>query len=189
SPYVWLPKRLLPVLPAKVFDSEGALRPEVAKVLCLDANAQHALNEKLANILGEYRALELKNAERTEEHLPGIENGQTVTIQVPALEKEAGELKQQFNAAIREAFGQQRADFIFQRTDGWFDSTRNQFAQEPKTISVVRHPNGTYNVSVKCGNSWLSTGGAIELNHYIPAHLLPIFQEALQPQQLASPAE
>lgn len=182
SPYVWLPKSFLAHLPITLFTDLGELRRDIAGVLCLDSAAQSRLNARLTQVLADYHDLELRHAERTEDHLPGGE-GQKLSFRINPLGDEASGLKQQFESALRETLGQQRADLLLERTGGWFDSSRNQIATEPKTITVVRHADGTYNLALKCGNSWTSHGGRLKLEYLIPAHLLPLFQEIIEEKQ------
>ena len=92
-------------------------------------------------------------------------------------------LKREFEETLRSFLGQQRAELVLKRAAGWLESQFAVAGTEPKTISVGRHPNGTYNLSIQTGNSWFSTGGFGELNQYLPEYLLPLFSDGLnQPQ-------
>ncbi|PWU16802.1 MAG: hypothetical protein C5B50_12710 [Verrucomicrobia bacterium] len=181
SPYVWLRKDFLPQLPVTVFGDDGQLLPQVAEVLCAGPSAYHSLNEKLKHLLAEYKKLEAANVQRIEKPLAGISSdGPQVTVQIKPLVEEGAQLKQQFQAALLQTFGQQRTDLLMQAGNGWFDSRNNDFATEPKTYSVVRHPDGSYNLSIKSGGNWSSVGGIKDISPYIPAHLLPLFSEVVE---------
>jgi hypothetical protein len=185
SPYLWLRKEMLPKLPVEVFTETGALRDEVASILTRDQNQKTTLNANLTRLLAEYRTLEAAKAERTDEHLPGIagQPGDKITVRVQPLPEEGARLKQQFETALRTELGTQRADLVSQTGENWLDSQFSQFGTEPKTISLIRHPGGSYNISIKSGNSWFSTGGPWQaINHQIPIHLRPLFSELIEPE-------
>jgi len=190
SPYVWLRKEILPYLAVKVFTDDGELRPEVASVLTANAQQQRALNTAPPRLLAEYRALEVANAERTDEHLPGIAGeGPKMTIRINPMPEEGARLKQEFEAALRNELGEQRADLLMKLSEGWLDSQFSRFGQVPKTISVIRHPDGTFNVSIQSGHSSTSVGGVPGIENHIPPHLLPLFSDVLNPADVANPTE
>ncbi len=169
------------MLPGSPFTDRAELRQEVAATLALDTTARQALNEKLAGLVGQYRELEAAHAERIDEPLPGItDDGLQVTVRVKPFPEEGERLKQQFKETLREALGQQRAEVVLENAARWLDSQFAASGAEPKTISVVRHPDGTYNISMHTGNSWFSTGGFRELSDHVPDYLLPLFAEALE---------
>jgi hypothetical protein len=183
SPFVWLHKDILPRLPVSPFTEDGAIQPEAASVLTLDDVTQRTLNEQLTRVLEEYRALEVAKAERTDEHLPGIANqkGEKLTVRVQPLPLEGARLKVQFENALHDAVGEQRASLLIQSGETWIDSQFAQFGSEPKIVSVIRHPGGSYNVSIKSGGSWFSTGGPANLMlSQIPPNLRPMFTELFQ---------
>ena len=188
SPYVWLRKEILPYLGVKVFTDDGELRPEVASVLTANAQQQRALNTAAPRLLAEYRALEVANAERTDEHLPGTAgDGPKMTIRIKPMPEEGARLKQEFETALRSELGGQRADLVMKLSEGWLASQFSQFGQVPKTISVIRHPDGTFNASIQSGHSSTSVGGTTTIDKYIPPHLLPLFSDMLSPTDSADP--
>jgi hypothetical protein len=186
SPYVWLRKETIPKLPAAVFTDAGEVQTEVASVLTIAPGEQQTLNAALKRCLAEYQALEVARVEPMDEHLPGIagESGETLTIRVPPLPEEGGRARQQFEATLREALGDQRANLVTQIADGWLDTQFSHAGTESKTISLILHPGGSIGISIKSGNSLLSTGvdkSRPELIHnYIPRHLAPFFKTILQ---------
>ncbi len=184
SPYVWLRKDMLPRLPVSVFTDTGEINSEVALVLTADAKQQQRLNATLARLLSDYRALETAQAHRTEDHLPGIagQDGLKTTVQVDPMPEQGAQVRKQFESALRDELGRQRADLLLQTGEAWLESEFSSSGTEPKTISVIRHPNGSYNISIKSGGSWLSTGGPAQVvTNQIPARFLPLFSDVLEP--------
>ena len=55
---------------------------------------------------------------------------------------------------------------------GWLHQAA---VRESKTISAVRHPDGSFNISIQSGTMSMSTGGDRTLGNHIPPHLLPFF--------------
>ncbi len=192
SPYVWLRKEMVSRLPMSPFTEDGQLRPEVGYVLVVDPAVQRDLNNQLKQLLSDYRALEVAKAEQIDEPLPGIygEKNQIVTIRVQPLVEEGARVKQQFEAALIGSLGAQRAELLLKAGDTWIGSEFAQFGAEPKIISVVRHSADSYNVSIKTGNNWISTGGpAKAVKDQIPPHLRPLFGEWFDEGDTASPAK
>jgi hypothetical protein len=181
SPYVWLPKGLLPVFAVQVFDDQGALRPEVATVLCIPPDTLSQLNQKLADILSDFRAQVALNASRVDQHLPGGGDGLRISVELRPLPDKGAALKQEFQAAVRAACPGQRSELILKGTQGWFSSSRDRFISEAETISVTRHPDGTFNVETRGNNSWTSSSGMTNIQPHLPLQLLPFFPEFLDP--------
>lgn len=180
SPYVWLRKDLVTRLPVSPFNEDGELQPEVGYVLVIDPAVQRALNKRLKQLLQDYRALEVAKAERIDEHLPGIAGakGEKLTIRVQPRPEDGARIKQQFEAALLDALGEQRAGLLKKAGSTWLNSEFAQFGAEPKIISVVRHSADSFNVSIKTGGSWISTGGPASATLIqIPVHLRPLFSE------------
>lgn len=177
SPYVWIRKEIAPRLPIEAFSKDATLHPGVAMVLAIDSSAERRLNGELRRILRSYQEQELANAELVDEPLPGIgiRDGPTVTVRVQPLPEEGAGVKQEFEAALRSELGEQRAELLWQSAKSWLDSQFSHFGTEPKVISAVRHPNGTHNIAFKTGDNWLSVGGVLSLEEYVPGHLLPLF--------------
>lgn len=182
SPYVWYRKEIFPRLPVQVFTDKGEIRREVASVLDADQRQQTSLNVTLSRLVAEYRALEVANAERIEEHeahISGME-GPKVTLRIKPLPEEGARMKQDFEIALRNELGEQRANLVMQLGAPWFNAQFSQFGADPKIISLVQHRNGTYNISIKNGQRRMSAGGVRKLTDYIPSQLIPFFTEALQ---------
>jgi hypothetical protein len=177
SPYIWLRKDSLSDLPITCFAANGELLPQVATVLCVEPATQQAINTQLRELLTQYHALEVANAEPWSDHLPGESAGdKKVSIRIKPLEDQGSGLKQQFANLLRNDLGEQRANLILQSTD-WFDSRDNGLASEPKIYTAARTTDGRYRVTVKSASSWFSTSGFKNLGDYVPAHLLPMFSE------------
>ncbi|MDB6029625.1 MAG: hypothetical protein JWM68_5848 [Verrucomicrobiales bacterium] len=184
SPYIWMQKDKLPGFPVEPFDSNGTIRDEVLTVFAADKKQRAALAASLPALLEEYRALELAKVKTLDEPLAGIDkDGPLKTVSIEPLPKEGALLKEKFNGKLREILGDQRAGLLDGLAKDWADQ---QFGQsgEPKTISLVRHPSGYYNLSVKSKNHWMSCGIApgtekIMLPNNIPPHILPMFADVI----------
>jgi len=186
SPYVWINKKLLPKFPVQPFGSDGALNAGVARVLAASPEQVAALNQTLNGLITEFRTEEAAHAERTDEHLQGIAEaeGDKVTILVEPMPELGAHLRERFETAVREYLGPQRSELLLETAQGW---VQEQFGwthapsggppPEPRTFSVVRHPDSTFNITIRSGNGWMSVGGPNSLNDYIPAHLRHFFAE------------
>jgi hypothetical protein len=177
SPYVWLRKDILPSFPFRPFGGNGALDPSFGSLLVAEPEQVTALNRKLTGLIHDYQALEVARAAPTDDHPPGTggAGGNTLTIRVPPLAEEAARLKHDFETTLRIGLGEQRAVLVLQAASDWFDSQFSKDGSLPKTYSVVRHPDGSFNVVVGAGGSWLSVGELDSFEEFIPAHLQSIF--------------
>jgi hypothetical protein len=178
SPYVWLKKEMLPQFPVQVLDDSGQLSAEVAAVLMVPPAIRQHLNGELRKLLEDSQAAETARAERTDEHLPGIAQGEgeKLTIKVPPSPEEGARLRQAFEATLRADLGEGRAALVLNTAAGWLDSHFSEFGNEARIVSVLRRPNGTYDIATRAGSSWFSTGGMTSLDDYVPAHLRPLFE-------------
>jgi hypothetical protein len=189
SPYVWLRKEILPMLPVQVFTERGELRGDFATVLAANEGQQRALNTELPRLLAQYRSLEVANVERTDEHLSGIEgDGPKMTIRIKPMPEEGARLKQQLETVLRNELGPQRADLVMKLSEGWLNEQLNHFGAGSTTLSAMRHPNGTYSISVKSGGNWWTHGGVSRMEDHIPPHLLPLFNDVVSQAEPAAPA-
>lgn len=177
SPYVWLRKDILPSFPIQPFERNGALNPGAGSILVATPEQVSSLNRKLTGLIRAYQDFEVARAEPTDEHPPGIRGakGEKLTIRVPPLPEEAARLKQEFEATLRTGLGEQRADLLLRAAGNWLDSQFSTDGTLPKTYSVVRHPDGSFNISTSTGGSSMSVGGPRSFEDYIPAHLQPLF--------------
>lgn len=191
SPYVWLRKDLLPDLDVSAFTDNGELRGEVATVLAASETQLNALNTALLRLLADYRAVEVANAERIEESLPGINGDDSkVTVQFKPMPEEGERMKQRFEAALRSELGEQRANLLMRLSEGWFHDQFSFFAAKPPTITVSRHPNGKYDISIKSGDnkSFIGPTTIDEIRDNIPLHLRLLFSDVLSEAAPAIPA-
>jgi hypothetical protein len=177
SPYVWLSKEILPSLPIVAFSKDGELDPTVAAMLTLSPSETRELNHKLRTTLEKYRALESAGAEISTNHLPGIQSfpGEKLTIVVNPLPDEGDRLKEEFSSAIKSHLGEQRSGLALHLARYWLSEQFSHQGAEPKTISAVRHGDGRFNLSIQTAGSSMSTGGHLNFEDYVPAHLLPYF--------------
>jgi hypothetical protein len=189
SPHVWLRKETLPGLEVGALTDDGELRTDVAAVFTVTESQQRALNAALPRVLAEYRALEVASAERIDEPVPGIgEDIARVTLRINPMPEEGARLKEQFKAALQNELGEQRAELLLQFSAGWLSLQFNRFGAEPRTISVTRHPNGTYDISSRSANGSSFVGSTPKIHDdYIPAHLLPLFGDVLGQDDFPNP--
>ncbi len=181
SPYVWLRKDLLPSFPVSPFDDQGHLRKDVAAVLTVDPAQVRALDAAIGRLVAENGRREVARARTTDDHLPGVKQhgGPKVTLRIDPDPDEGTRMRQEFLATLQGTLGPQRAALLEQTAGSWLDSKIAASGDAPKTFSVVRHPDGSFNISIQSGTMSMSTGGDRTLGHHIPPHLLPFFS-ALQ---------
>ncbi len=151
-------------------------------VLAANEGQLRALNTALPRCLAEYQALEAATAERIPEPLPDNAGaGTTLTVRINPIPEERARRLQEFEAALRQELGEQRAGLLMQVAGGWLAS---QFSQHPKIISVTRRPKGDFRISTENGASRRSVGwfanSRVQITEYVPAHLLPRFAELLE---------
>ncbi len=177
SPYVWLRKELLPSFPVNPFDDQGHLRPEIAAVLTVDPAQVRALDVAVGRMVAENERREVARARTTDEHLPGVNQhgGPKVTLRIDPDPDGDAQMRQEFLAKLQGALGTQRAALLEQTAGSWLDSKTAAPGKIPKTFSVVRHPNGSFNISIQSGSMSMSSGGDHSLRNDIPPHLLPFF--------------
>ncbi len=183
SPYIWLRKDRLDVLSVQPFNNDGTLRGEMLTVLVTTPEQNAALANRLPALLNEYRVMEASKARYLDKPLSGIENGTIKTVSLEPIPEEGATIKKRFEAALRETVGSQRADLILRLSEPWLDE---QFGQTgaARTISVVRHPDGEYNLSIKGKNNWFSCGvpkrfAGLQFKDHIPPHVLPMFADII----------
>jgi len=177
SPYVWLRKDLLPSFPVNPFDDQGHLRPDVAAVLSADPAQVRALDAAVGRLVSENERREVADAKVTDQHLPGVKDavGTKVTLRIEPQPGADTRMRQEFLGALQSALGPQRAALLEQAAGSWLDTKIASTGGEPKTISAVRHPDGSFNISIQAGTMWMSTGGDQSLRYHVPRHLLPFF--------------
>jgi hypothetical protein len=179
SPYVWLRKEMLPRLHVPILSEQGELLDSAALVLCLEPAARSELNQQLKRLLAEQRAIELANAEVTDEHVPQIEQaeGRKLTVRAqPAFAGEGARLRMQFEETLLRYLGQQRSDLLVESAKWWLNE---QFSgpNAATIISVARHPDGRYTIIKESNHGWSSASGMTSLDGFVPPHLLPLFEE------------
>ena len=185
SPYVWLSKEMLTHLPIRPFTDDGELQPGVAMVMTLNGEQQRRVNQMTRAVLEEYQQLENATVKLSTNHLPGIStsDGKKLTIEVRPLPKDGERLKEELIAEFKSALGEQRAALLLESARSWIAQKFSNFSEEPKIISVARHRNGTYNVSLgtPSGQAYMSVGGPTSIDPYIPPHLLHYFDDLRSP--------
>ena len=177
SPYVWLRKDLLPSFPVNPFDDQGHLRPDVAAVLSADPEKVRALDAAVGRLVSENERREVADAKVTDQHLAGVKEGvgTKITLRIEPQPEANTRMRQEFLGALQSALGPQRAALLEQAAGSWLDSKIASTGGEPKTISVVRHADGSFNISIQSGTMSMSTGGDRSLRYHVPRHLLPFF--------------
>lgn len=119
----------------------------------------------------------MADAKVTDQHLAGGKDtaGAKVTLQIEPQPVANARMRQEFLGALQSALGPQRAALLEQAAGSWLDSNIASTDGEPKTVSAVRHPDGSFNISIQSGTMWMSTGGDRSLRYHVPRHLLPFF--------------
>jgi hypothetical protein len=114
-------------------------------------------------------------------------DGPVVTVTVPATPPEqAARLRDQISQILEENLGSQRAKLLTDLGGGWLDEAWGHPAQFGISVTVMRHPDGTY----MFGNS---SGGfaddlpAGDVPQHIPDYLRPFFTDILNPPAAADP--
>jgi hypothetical protein len=191
SPYVWLQKDALTRLPITAFSKSAELEAGLASALAFEDKDRRQLSQNLRNILQQYQSLEAAGAQFTTNHLPDIMNatGRKATIILQPVPEEAARLKDEFAAAIKESMGEQRGQLVAQLAEPWLHENLSLDQTQPKTISAVRHPNGTLNITIKSASNWMSVGGPTRLEDYVPSHLLHFFAGLDQNSDQNSPPD
>jgi hypothetical protein len=174
SPFIWLDKQVLPKLPLPTVGKEGEITKDIAGILGISSEQLGRLNQKLQEIVSENRTLAQNCAAITNDDAaaagPVDEMKISVTIQVPP--ETTAELKNRYQSVIGEELGEDRKNLLCGSIDtrSWLD---REFRTNAEVISVVRHPNGTYNIGFKERGS--SFGGVTRLEDYLPDFVLPLF--------------
>lgn len=189
SPYVWVRKEVMKEVSAEPFGDDGALLPQTAPLLALDSEELGELNEKLTRILGQYQQIESTNVVLSDEHLGGvgpIGKGKAITVCWEPSD-EGPRLMAAYEEALRSALGDQRTELLLAVDWGALPSKfgmKSDKTSSKKKITLVRHPNGNFNVAVDQGYSSMSTsvskGDGDRLENYIPQHVRHLFAELLE---------
>lgn len=185
SPFIWIRKDIMKRLPGPAFTSAGELEMRLLPILTVEPAELRQLNAGLRQCIETFRAAEVENVRKTDNHLPGLADreGDKITIEV-LLSRETGAVaKAEFEEIVRHHLGRQRSDIVLSVSASWIDSEFAQSSDHPKTITLVRNRSGAYDIAVRSGGSWMSTGFPKEyrdnLKHYVPPHLIPFFSELL----------
>lgn len=173
SPYVWLEKSLLPRLHFNGFLPDGSLDPNIAKVLTLEEADQRKLGESLKRIVAEHRREETSHVRVVEEHLPDVANkeGPKFTLRIEPMTEISTRLRAEFEAALVQHLGEQRAQFLKDASTGWLSTLFQESQTEPGTVSFVLLPNGQYSMARRNGTGTMSATGSGDFRVYIPEHL------------------
>ncbi|MBL9173944.1 MAG: hypothetical protein JNL10_10455 [Verrucomicrobiales bacterium] len=182
SPYVWIPKSVLPSFPIEPFTDGGALASGLESVLAVDPDREKALTVALSRLLAAARERESEGVMLSTEHLPGIADrpGDKLTVVVPGQTDDGARLRTEAEQALRQSLGEARTDLLIHWGKRWLEEQFGNPAAEPKVYSVLRHPNDTYALSIKTSASWMSVDGSQTFIDYVPFHLRAWFTP-LQP--------
>jgi len=174
SPYIWLDKEVLPKLPLQTIGKEGEITKEIAEILGVSRAQLDRVNQKLVEIVAENRTLAQNSAEIVHEDVlsTGSSDGTKISVKIQVPTEATEQLKDRYQSAISDEVGEDRKDLLCRSvaTQSWLNT---EFGVKPEIISVVRHPNGTYNIGFKERGS--SFGGITKLEDYLPDFVLPLF--------------
>ena len=182
SPYVWIPKSVLPSFPIEPFTDGGALAPGLDSVLAVDSDREKALGADLSRLVAAARERESEGVMLSTEHLPGIADrpGDKLTVVVPGQTDDGARLRVEAEQTLRQSLGEARTDLLVHWGQRWLEEQFGNPAAEPRVYSVLRHPNDTYALSIKTAGSWMSVDGGDSFIDYVPIHLRAWFTP-LQP--------
>ena len=174
SPYVWLPKRALKRIQAPVWDDADRLRDEIVALLGIESEARGTIDATVRRIMAEWRSAETAVATLTSEHLSNLGGeGEAVTVRVQSHPELAYRLRNELHALLEQKLGEQRAG-LFEHFAEWrLDA---EFGLEK--IYSVRREGKLYRIATRGWSGSMGTMGDWRDN--IPAHLHPIFAEALK---------
>jgi hypothetical protein len=182
SPYIWVPKDFLPRLQPLVFEKYGGMTREAASVLALDDPARRALDNQLRQALADYHALQVSNAQTSDQSLPDANaDGPVVTVQIPAMPEEGTAFLDQIQQILQQNLGAQRAGLVTNAAADWLD---NLSGQRPTVVSVTRHPDGNWGVCIRSANGSQTSSSGIPSSYaatMLPDYLLPLFADILPP--------
>ena len=168
------------------------MREDAAAIFGVDEDSRRALGRQVAQLLSNYHALEVSNAQRLDPPLADVKpDGPTVTVRINAMPEAGAEVEQQFAQALEQTLGQQRGALINDCAQDWLNEQFNHFGKTPKTISVVHHAKGGFSLDIQqdqYGSQSTSLFGDDPgaLGGYIPDYLLPLFSDitaAIAPPQ------
>lgn len=188
SPFIWIRKEMVPKFGVPMFKPSGAMEPDVASVLAIDRTTLGALNSRLKQVVADYHAVELSHAKRIEKHLPGVRaDARMATVEIQPMGDVGAGFIERFKTVTQEALGMSRSDLVLQSTEGWLEDQFASATTGTKTFTVIRNANGTLSVSFKSAGSSMSAGvdSPEMISYYIPAHLLPLFGDVLNPSGTA----
>jgi len=192
SPYVWLRKDLLTKLGLARFNNDGGLSEEAAKVLDLNSNQLGPLNASLQEIVAAFGANRLACIEKENGPKDSPNGDRTLTIKVPPLPQDGAGFTEQFETALRNDLGAERAELLIKANLNWIESQFNQGDASTSTCSysLTLHANGLFTVNSADGRGTSSSSGVSQssLQRSIPSYLMPSFGDLLQsPTSATSP--
>jgi hypothetical protein len=181
SPYVWLPKRALKRMQAPVWNDTDRLRDEIVALLGIESEARGTIDETVRRIMAEWRSAETAVATLSPDHLPNLGGkGEAVTVRVQSQPELAVRLRRELHALLEQQLGEQRAGLFEHFVEWWLDGELGPEKVPPTgpKIYSVRREGKLYHVATKGWSGSMGTSGNWRDN--IPAHLHPIFAEALK---------
>jgi hypothetical protein len=192
SPYVWLRKDLLTKLPLARFETDGGLSEDAAKVLDLASNRLGPLNASLQEIVAAFSAKRLAHVEKENGPPDSLNGDRTLTIKVPPLPQDGTGFAQQFEAALKDELGAERAELLIKANLDWIESQFNQGEASTSTCSysLTLHTNGLFSLDSADGRgSSSSSGSQRSIQMSIPPYLIPSFGDLLQSPSSATSAD
>jgi hypothetical protein len=161
------------------FDKSGTLRPQVAEVLAIDEESAQRINATLPRWAAEFEAHIMAEAQEVDEPFPEYDyDGPRAAVTLPGDPETAAVYRAMVEELIHGETGKQRGDLLLQASKSWLNE-RFSLSDQPKTYAAIRHPDGSINLKIKQGGGVSSVGGQLELNRYLPAALIPWFEERL----------
>jgi hypothetical protein len=174
SPYVWLSKGTFKRMQAPVWDQTDGLRDEIVALLAIQPEAREAIDATVRRLMAEWRSAETAAATLSPDHLSNLGGeGEAVTVRVQSQPELVYRMRNELHALLEQKLGEQRAG-LFEHFAEWrLDA---EFGLEK--IYSVRREGKAYRIATQGWSGSMGTMGNWRDN--IPAHLHPIFAEALK---------
>lgn len=181
SPYVWLRKEMFSELRIKRFNDRGEISSDLAGLMGLSPTETAALNSSLGQIEAANHTAQLARVQTSES--VSADGDRSMTVAVPSSPADGAELAQQFQTALEDQLGAQRAGLIDQDTN-WFASEFDLSPASSNTYTITAHTNGNYSVEIATGPSGSSSYGgspsSADALRHVPYYLVPAFSNFVQ---------
>ena len=104
-----------------------------------------------------------------------------LTIEVPPLPQDGAGFEQQFETALQNELGAERAELLIKANTNWIESQFDQGNASTSTYSLTLHTNGVFALDTADGHGSSSSSGGSQrsIQESIPPYLIPSFGDLL----------